>query len=59
MPSYSWPELEKRKFHLNMRKYFFTLRVTEYWKRQPKQTEESPSVQIFKTHLDAYIYNLP
>jgi len=27
-------KLKHRKFHLNMRKNFFTLRVTEHWKAQ-------------------------
>ena len=30
--------LEHRKFHLTMRKNFFTVRVTEYWNRLPKET---------------------
>ena len=51
-------KLEQRKFHLNMRKNFFTLRVTEHWKRMPREVEESPSQEIFKTHLDAFLCNL-
>ncbi|GAB0196063.1 hypothetical protein GRJ2_002071600 [Grus japonensis] len=44
-------KLEHRKVHLNMRKNF-TLRVTEHWNRL------SPSVEIFKTRLDAILCNL-
>ncbi|GAB0186056.1 mitochondrial enolase superfamily member 1 [Grus japonensis] len=51
-------KLEHRKFHLNMRKNFFTLRVTERWNRLPRQVVESPSLDIFKTHLDAILCNL-
>ena len=29
-------KLEHRKFHLNMRKSIFTLRVTEHWNRLPR-----------------------
>jgi len=29
-------KLKHRKFHLNMRKKFLTLRVTERWKRLPR-----------------------
>ena len=50
--------MEHRKFHTNMRKNFFTLRVTEQWNRLPREVVESPSLQIFKTHLDAFLCNL-
>ncbi|GAB0177623.1 hypothetical protein GRJ2_000227600 [Grus japonensis] len=51
-------KLEHRKFQLNMRKNFFTLRVTEHWDRLPREVVESPSLEIFKTHLDAILCNL-
>ncbi|GAB0175639.1 hypothetical protein GRJ2_000029100 [Grus japonensis] len=51
-------KLEHRKFHLNMRKNFFTLRVTKHWDRLPREVVESPSLEIFKTHLDAILCNL-
>jgi len=35
-------KLKQRKFHLNMRKNFFPLRVTEPWKRLPRGAVESP-----------------
>jgi len=34
--------LQHEKFHLNMRKNFFTLRVTEHWNRLPREVEVSP-----------------
>jgi len=51
-------KLQHRKFHLNMRKNFFTLRVTEHWNRLPRETVESPSVEIFKTRLDEVLCSL-
>jgi len=35
-----------------MRKNFFTLTVMEHWNRLPREVVESPSLEIFKTHLD-------
>jgi len=51
-------KLKHRKFHLNMRKNFFPLRVTEHWNRLPREAEESPSLEIFKIHLDEVLCNL-
>jgi len=51
-------KLKHRKFCLNMRKNFFTLRVTEPWNRLPREAVESPSPEIFKTHLDKVLCSL-
>ena len=39
-------KLQHRKFHLNMRKNFFTLRVTEHWDRLPREVWVSFSGDI-------------
>jgi len=52
-------KLRHRKFWLNMRKNFFPLRVTEPWPRLPREVVESPSLEIFSTHLDAVLCSLP
>ncbi|KFQ12031.1 hypothetical protein N330_01757, partial [Leptosomus discolor] len=51
-------KLEHRKFRLNMRKNFFTLRVAEHWNRLPREAVESPSLEIFKTRLDMILCDL-
>jgi len=51
-------KLKCRKFRLNMRKNFFPLRVTEHWSRLPREVEDSPSLEIFKTRLDAVLCSL-
>ena len=38
-----------------MRKNFFIIRVTEHWNRLPREVVESSSMEIFKTHLNAYL----
>ena len=51
-------KLKHRKFRLNMRKNFFPLRVMEHWNRLPRDIVESPSLETFKTRLDAVLCNL-
>ena len=45
-------KLEHRKLRLNMRKNFFTLRVTKHWNRLHREIVESPSLEILKTRRD-------
>ena len=53
-----WHKLERRKFYANIRKNVFTVWVTEHWNRLSREIVESPSLEIFKTCLDAFLYNL-
>ena len=49
---------ECRKFCTNMRRKFFTVRLTEHWNRLPREVVDSPSLEIFKTCLNAYLCSL-
>jgi len=51
-------KLKHRKFHLNMRKNFFTLRVMEHGNRMPREVVESPSLEMFKTLLAKVLCSL-
>ena len=51
-------KLEHRKFYLNIKNNFFTLRVTEHWNRLPGEVVEYPSLEIFEMHLNAFLCNL-
>ncbi|KGL75529.1 hypothetical protein N309_03679, partial [Tinamus guttatus] len=46
-------KLKHQKFHRNLRIFSLTGRVTEHWNRLPREFVESPSLEIFKTCLDA------
>ena len=41
-----------------MQKNFLMVRVTVQWNRLPREAVESPSMEIFKTCLDAFLCNL-
>ena len=49
---------EHGKFHTNMQKNFFTVRVMELWDRLSREVAESPSIKIYKTCLDANLCDL-
>ena len=36
----------------------FTVRVMEHSNRLPREVVESPSMGIFKAHLDSYLFDL-
>jgi len=42
---------------VNVREHFFTVRVTKPWHRLPREAVESPSLEIFKSHLDMVLGN--
>ena len=51
-------KVQHRKFYINVCKNFFTVMVTEHWKRLPREVVESLSLEIFKSCLDTYLCDL-
>ena len=51
-------ELDHRRFCLNTRQNFFMVKLTERWNMLPRGVVESPSLETFKTHLDAFLGNM-
>lgn len=46
-------KLQLKKFHLNVMKNFFTLRMTEHGNRLPREVLESPSLET--SHLATFL----
>jgi len=51
-------KVKERRFSLDTRKKFFTLRVVKPWQRLPREVGDAPSLETFKARLDGALSTL-
>jgi len=51
-------KLKERRFRLDVRENFYTMRVVSCWNRLPRQVVDAQSLEVFKAGLDGALGSL-